>query len=131
LHNLVFSDFGLRQFHLQTGRILEFPSTFTYRAPEFDLEEVIGQPSDMWGLGCVYLELVSWFMVGHEETYEVFSVERLSDDLHTLGSIPGDKFYNLIPRKTNNKYATEVKGSVKGVSNPRGYAKLKLQRQTY
>lgn len=79
----------------------------------------------------MYLELVSWFMVGHEETYEVFSVERLSDDLHTLDSITEDKFYNLNPRKTNNKYVTEVKGSAKGVRNPRGYAKLKLQRQTH
>ncbi|KAF1849885.1 kinase-like protein [Cucurbitaria berberidis CBS 394.84] len=41
-------------------------STPNYRAPEYLQDEKISRPYDLWSLGCVYLELLVWFMEGYE-----------------------------------------------------------------
>jgi len=44
--------------------------TGTYRAPEFDLElsrrRVLGREYDIWSLGCVFLEFITWYLEGYE-----------------------------------------------------------------
>ncbi|KAI0458534.1 kinase-like protein [Xylaria acuta] len=36
----------------------------TYRSPEYDLEDVINLNYDVWCLGCVYLEFLTWAVLG-------------------------------------------------------------------
>lgn len=51
-------------------------STPNYRAPEYLRGEKISRPYDLWSLGCVYLELLVWFMEGYE-ALESFRRDRL------------------------------------------------------
>ncbi|KAF2441713.1 kinase-like protein [Karstenula rhodostoma CBS 690.94] len=41
------------------------PGTPTYRAPEIS-ENASSRPYDMWSLGCVFLELLVWYLEGYE-----------------------------------------------------------------
>ncbi|KAL5415622.1 hypothetical protein PMIN03_002583 [Paraphaeosphaeria minitans] len=41
------------------------PGTPTYRAPEIS-ENVSSRPYDMWSLGCVFLELLVWYLEGYK-----------------------------------------------------------------
>ncbi|KAF5621995.1 serine threonine kinase [Fusarium sp. NRRL 52700] len=47
----------------------DFPTSMKYRAPEFDLPKKggISQKFDIWSLGCVFLEFISWYLKGWEE----------------------------------------------------------------
>lgn len=57
------------------------PHTKTYRPPEQDQVEVIGFNYDVWCLGCLYLDFVTWFLEGWDGV-ESFSDtrEREKDD---------------------------------------------------
>lgn len=75
---LVLSDFGLTSFNTADSRskvhhdaITGF--TGTYRPPEFDLQSEISQSYDVWSLGCVFLEFVSWFLLGFNQTEDSFT----------------------------------------------------------
>lgn len=50
------------------------PGTPTYRAPEI-LENASSRPYDMWSLGCVYLELLVWYLEGYK-ALEMFRESR-------------------------------------------------------
>ncbi|KAH7359965.1 kinase-like domain-containing protein [Pyrenochaeta sp. MPI-SDFR-AT-0127] len=52
---------GKRWSHLSDNKA----GTPTYRAPERLMEQGTSRPYDMWSLGCVYLELLVWFLDGH------------------------------------------------------------------
>ncbi|KAK6206036.1 hypothetical protein LQW54_007975 [Pestalotiopsis sp. IQ-011] len=60
------SDFGLTSFHSLESRQLFVPQgvSASYRAPEYDLDGRISQKYDMWSLGCVLTELLTWFLLG-------------------------------------------------------------------
>ena len=65
---LKIADFGLSKLHASGRRknshIVKRGGTPTYRPPECDLTP-IGQVSrayDIWSLGCMYLEFVTWFL---------------------------------------------------------------------
>lgn len=67
--NLKISDFGITTFHTEwTTKIdpkkEEIEVTYTYAAPEWDLKEDISRPFDIWSLGCVFLEFVTWRLHG-------------------------------------------------------------------
>ncbi|KAI0378687.1 protein kinase [Hypomontagnella monticulosa] len=84
---LALSDFGLGRLHTQVSRSLQNPKdltwTATYRAPEFDLPNgLISRASDIFSLGCVFLEYVSWFMLGLESVERDFIDARLHRDIY-------------------------------------------------
>lgn len=69
----------------------------TYRAPEHDIEQEVTLKSDVWSLGCLYLEFITWYVVGWSEI-EAFSVERLDDHddpeaTHAIGENYEDTFF--------------------------------------
>ncbi|KAK0612099.1 hypothetical protein B0T14DRAFT_439006 [Immersiella caudata] len=113
---LKLSDFGLadvnsrrtasRRFHSQTG------VTCNYRAPECDLRDQggKGREYDMWTLGCLYLEFVTW-LVGGFDLLDQFTHDRLSVDMRWY-EMNTDTFFELKrDSETGKEYAT-VKGSV-------------------
>jgi serine/threonine protein kinase len=63
-------DFGLTDFHSKQSVALvaaeSIGGTQTYRAPECHTQNYISQSYDIWSLGCVLLELVTWYMLGAE-----------------------------------------------------------------
>lgn len=65
---LKISDFGLARWHrdISNQPIYSKPIgvTQTYRAPEHDRKTAISQPSDIWPLGCLYLDFITWYLRG-------------------------------------------------------------------
>lgn len=78
---LKISDFGLTRFHgtLSKSRFERVALSPTYRPPEFDVAMMVSQAFDIWSLGCVLLEFVTWYLLGGDGV-EKFSQERARDD---------------------------------------------------
>ncbi|KAF7540978.1 hypothetical protein G7054_g965 [Neopestalotiopsis clavispora] len=82
---LKLSDFGLSDFdtrHTRSRRPRANPcASPTYRAPEWDSPQgsVAGRSYDIWGLGCVFLEFITW-LVGGWKLVDEFSKNRPSVD---------------------------------------------------
>ncbi|KAJ8128961.1 hypothetical protein O1611_g4672 [Lasiodiplodia mahajangana] len=65
--------------------------TNTYRPPEYDTEERISLKYDVWSLGCLYLEFITWAISGYN-AIDTFSRQRLSEksDKRTSKAKGGD-----------------------------------------
>lgn len=85
-HHLVMSDFGSPRFHSPKA-VSRVPLekvqgiSRTYRSPKFDTQPYISQAYDMWGLGCLYLDVISWLLVGYRKTREVVQSQRVEEDI--------------------------------------------------
>jgi serine/threonine protein kinase len=116
---LVITDFGLTQIH-SPGTVSDVPRaqmvgcSRTYRPPEVDLLTSWSQKYDLWCMGCLFLEMISCFLLDYQETRKTFSMLRLEED---KGSIKEDKFFNMF-RKIGEPETpvARVKTSVKDVS---------------
>ncbi|EUC46751.1 hypothetical protein COCMIDRAFT_4172 [Bipolaris oryzae ATCC 44560] len=80
---LKIADFGVARFSTvnswdthKTGRI---PNTDTYRSPEMDLNGNLTTACDVWALGCVFLQFVTWYCGGNI-LVEWFGKRRLVKD---------------------------------------------------
>lgn len=64
---LVIADFGLMAFHRCQSRSLvpgaKLHGTPAYAPPEWQLNYQISRSYDIWSLGCVYLEFITWIVV--------------------------------------------------------------------
>ncbi|KAI0836398.1 kinase-like protein [Hypoxylon sp. FL0890] len=107
---LVLSDFGLMRFHrlmsrsIQTARNLQ--KTITYQAPEFDIAK-ISRKSDIWALGCTFLEFITCYILGYDAVSEDFPSWRGEYDKRL--KFDADKFY----RTTNDGKWAELKPNVR------------------
>ncbi|KAI1105656.1 protein kinase [Jackrogersella minutella] len=93
---LALSDFGLGRLHTQVSRSNQnpgdIPRTSTYIAPEFDLSDgKVSRASDIFSLGCVFLEHITWFLLGFESVIEDFPNRRMDKDI--LPNFKADKFF--------------------------------------
>lgn len=77
------SDFGGTQFHRKQSRSNADPTgshtTQTYEAPELRQTWSLSRKYDVWCLGCVLLEIVTWYLQGHDEI-EVFTEDYVKFD---------------------------------------------------
>lgn len=65
----------------------------TYRPPEVDIEHgYISRSSDIWSLGCMFLEMISW-MLGGWESVKSFSLARVAPS--TMG-FNTDNFFDML-----------------------------------
>lgn len=68
---LVLADFGMTAFHKETSRSKVKPEFVTgspsYEPPELMLHLSISRAYDIWSLGCLYLEFISWLLCGWEQ----------------------------------------------------------------
>ncbi len=100
-NRLVISDFGLSRFHSPASVSADPYDSLrgfspTYRAPELDLRMNINQMYDIWALGCVFLEFISWFLLGDRKDgngIEDFAIARNHDE---SGFITEDKFFDRV-----------------------------------
>jgi serine/threonine protein kinase len=80
---LKLADFGEAQFHTRTPVLGESSRSVgtspLYRAPEFALRKRLTPSWDIWGLGCTYLEFITWFFSGWEGV-DGFAEKRKSPD---------------------------------------------------
>ncbi|RSL42094.1 hypothetical protein CEP54_015602 [Fusarium duplospermum] len=94
---LKISDLGQAELHStcsKTRRESRGVNTLTYRPPESDVEpHLISRASDIWSLGCIFLEFVTWMLDGMEAV-DKFKQQRMSSDLYLL-QMDSDTFYQL------------------------------------
>lgn len=116
-HDLVISDFGLTRFHSpdSVSRATNAGCSQTYRAPEFDIGKKLSPKYDIWSLGCLYLEFLTWFLLGFQETRHNFVNSRHADDDRKDEGFKMDKFFNVT---RNGHPGAIVKQSVQNVSLP-------------
>lgn len=97
-NTLVISDFGLGRLQTKYSRSNNDPKKLeksaTYRAPEFDLQSGrISRASDVFSLGCMYLEFVTWYLMGYEAVSDEFPEQRMEMDI-TWG-FESDTFFTI------------------------------------
>lgn len=114
---LKISDFGLTRFHRTRSKshVENVAVSPTYRPPEYDIAKFVSQSYDVWSLGCVLLEFVTWSLLG-EAGVESFSVERARDDTREFRE---DVFFNFVTIKQPNgetMLGARAKQSVANVS---------------
>ncbi|KAF4464020.1 kinase domain-containing [Fusarium albosuccineum] len=108
---LVIADLGLMRFHSEDTHqhtlAKDVSCTRTYRPPEVDDDDqpVVSQEYDVWTLGCVYLEFITWYLLGYDAIFEdsfcasdgqkreSFSTLRLKED-DKRRHLAQDKFFN-------------------------------------
>lgn len=123
---LKITDFDVAAFHtaLTTEVSAEkVQNTRTYAAPEIDASGAHDKPRvsrkfDVWSLGCVYVEFITWIILGNEKL-ETFADKRMAPGVQK--TVSEDTFYTVHKRKwillRTEEYVT-AKKSVVRVSRP-------------
>lgn len=118
---LKLSDFGISEFSLHEKtlsmtRKTNLGMSLGYRAPESDLNEsraATGRSYDIWTLGCLYLEFITWMLGGSQLLDEFVRGRKTSDAM--LHGIKTDSFFVLRLDKNGEKTAV-IKPQVKMAS---------------
>jgi serine/threonine protein kinase len=120
---LKLSDFGLAEFSMHHTMSMKPKSTFAtsppYRAPEIDLEGTgaIGRSYDIWTLGCLYLEFITWTLGGWD-LVDDFAWRRMAPDPMMFRQCTRT-FFRLVTVKRQDGTVTkgaEIKPAVTTVS---------------
>ncbi|KAH8767564.1 kinase-like domain-containing protein, partial [Hyaloscypha finlandica] len=108
---LAIADFGLTRFHKEESRSNVDPASIagspTYRPPECDLRLPVSRAYDIWSLGCVYLEFITWYIHGWQGV-ENFERARSVD----IGGTRDFKFYTILGYKHSNRRSAVLRPSV-------------------
>ncbi|EPE24891.1 Protein kinase-like (PK-like) [Glarea lozoyensis ATCC 20868] len=94
------ADFGLMELHRRPTRSLIAPDKIngspSYEPPELILRKDISRACDIWSLGCVFLELLTWLVLGWSEV-EAFTQVRAQ---FGRNGTPDYKFYTVVTDAT-------------------------------
>ncbi|RSL67947.1 hypothetical protein CEP54_002996 [Fusarium duplospermum] len=122
---LKITDFGIAEFSTKPAvdrkRRGHIPNSPTYCAPEIDLPVQVGggpiSPSyDIWALGCVYLQFITWWL-GSWDYVEKFASRRLMPDpYHWSLPLNSDKFFTIQKNSHTGRWEAQVKDVVSQVS---------------
>ncbi|KAI1480929.1 kinase-like protein [Daldinia eschscholtzii] len=118
---LVLSDFGLMRFHraisISAQTASKLKKTLTYQAPEFDITGAkISRKSDIWALGCTYLEFITCYLSGFQAVEEEFPSWRGEED-QNLPGVSEDKFYRMTANGTSAELKPGVEEWICGLRN--------------
>jgi len=110
---LQIADFGLGRFHGRDSRSGLNPENIvcspTYEPPECKLRQPVSRAYDVWSLGCLYLEFVTWLLKG-SDAIEGFSNSRGREATGT--DINDDNFFTITTNILGTK-ATVREGVIK------------------
>ncbi|KAF5720554.1 heterokaryon incompatibility het-6 [Fusarium globosum] len=115
----VISDFGIADAHREETRSIisaaDLPVTPRYRAPECDIRDGrISRAYDVWSLGCVLLEMISWIL-GANELRERFKEILVSP---YITGVKTDIYYDFHWLGPGEGYRVGVKEPIVKVSLP-------------
>ncbi|KAF4580880.1 kinase-like protein [Ophiocordyceps camponoti-floridani] len=111
---LKISDMGFTGFYTVRSRSRLSPlgpCSPTYRAPEHDIKNrFLSRKSDIWGLGCVFSEFLSWFILGPNgvKNYNWKRYHDTYDDDH----LQGDDFFRPFDGDDGSTVGADLKPSV-------------------
>jgi serine/threonine protein kinase len=106
---LKISDFGLSEYNTIQSKSMKprskVATSASYRPPECDTEGgTIGPSFDIWTLGCLYLEFITW-LIGGWALVQQFSDKRMSTDPGWY-VIETDTFFELVQCSGNKHFST-------------------------
>ena len=130
---LVISDFGLSEINSDKSRSnipnQKVPPVPGYRPPECDIEGgTISRAFDIWTIGCLFLELMTWFLGGPRYVKE-FDKKRTTPFINGSKNNIFFSFKNLESGTSDGAKAILVKPEVTAVSNiwlTQGFVRLTL-----
>jgi serine/threonine protein kinase len=97
---LILADFGLGRFHRLESRSRQDPAqingSHTYAPPEITLGRPVSRAYDIWSLGCVFLEFITWLLEGSVGLDEF--LKRRSAMAHD--GVDDDTYYTIIGTET-------------------------------
>ncbi|KAK8867724.1 kinase-like domain-containing protein [Apiospora arundinis] len=107
LGRLVLNDFGLARLNSKISRSNQdpngMPRTKTYQAPEFDVSgSKISRVSDIFSLGCAFLEFTTWIVEGFQSVDVEFTDERTEADPQNP-AFKLDTFFKLVDGPSGEK----------------------------
>jgi serine/threonine protein kinase len=112
---LKITDFGIARFSTEnmwdTWKTGGVPNSPSYRSPECELDGKLTTACDVWALGCVYLQFITWYFGGYK-LVKHFGERRLEQD--DRYKMPTDTFF-VIKKQSGVRWAT-IKTSVVEVS---------------
>lgn len=118
---LKITDLGLAEFKTSIANIYRSSSkvsmTAAYRPPEYDTENgKVGQSHDIWALGCLYLEMITWLLGGWKLVQE-FEQLRIAETTgpRSPRSTEGT-FFKVRSISEDGTWKVVVKPTVKNVS---------------
>jgi serine/threonine protein kinase len=101
---LQIADFGLGRFHGRDSRSAVNPDTIfsspTYEPPECKLRQPVSRGYDIWSLGCLYLEFVTWLLRG---SAEIDGFSNFRGRVATGTGINDDNFFTIINSAQGSK----------------------------
>jgi serine/threonine protein kinase len=107
---LQIADMGLGRFHRLDSRSkvnpLDVSGSPTYSPPEIALGLPVSRAYDIWSLGCVFLEFITWLLEGGS-SIDAFASAR---DLTISPGMNDDTFYTVSMDTDGEKYAELRKG---------------------
>ncbi|RWA14409.1 hypothetical protein EKO27_g637 [Xylaria grammica] len=113
------SDFGLTGFHSALTRSRQPPTgphSPTYRAPEYGMSEAyLSRKYDIWGLGCVLLQFLTWFINGPVDLRQ-FDEDRLNELDENNLNFKEDKFFKSI-QSTGAGHKSSVESQFDNLQN--------------
>ena len=109
--DLVIGDFGGGDFYDASKHPDPLRQmTVTYRPPEYDTKlKPVSRSWDVWGLGCTYLEFVTWFLLGRAGLKE-FAKRRTTRT--AAGKLSDEYFDTFVDPSQTGGIGAILKGSV-------------------
>jgi serine/threonine protein kinase len=110
---LQLADFGTGSIHraISKSNIPRNAVQHTYRPPEIDLLQPLSRSMDIWSLGCVFLEFVSWLVKGWKPGE--FASKRMTPGLNA-SNMEQDTFFEI--KQPGKKTIVQVNEGVVQVS---------------
>jgi serine/threonine protein kinase len=95
---LKIADFGLGRFHGLDSRSKVPPKTvagtITYEPPELKLGTPVSRAYDIWSLGCLFLEFVTWLLMGAQAVHDF--ADARAEPFPSAPKMSDDSFFAVI-----------------------------------
>ncbi|KAK4101555.1 kinase-like protein [Parathielavia hyrcaniae] len=113
---LKLTDFGLSEFHTLKSRSnrsnSRIATSLTYRPPECDMKDgKISRSYDIWTLGCLYLEFITWLLGGWDLVVK-FTIMRATGGSTSVPGLHVDKDNSFFELQAGGEMA-KIKTSVR------------------
>jgi len=114
---LKITDFGLGRFHGRDSRSGIDPrrvlGSLTYEPPECTIGRPVSRAYDIWSLGCLFLEFVTWLLKGEEQISEF--ADARGRGARPISEINDDNFFTVITEENDAEVREAVVHWVNGL----------------
>jgi serine/threonine protein kinase len=110
---LLIADYGLMNFHGTRINSIVDPESISaspsYEPPERSLRVKISRAYDIWSLGCVYLEFITWLVAGWAK---LDNFPEVRGKTSPLSGINDDKFFTILENRSSSSTQAIIRETV-------------------